>query len=104
MTITTFARLEVSDVFRDSQNSQTLVRLNSKPGFESLEIGEKIALIFALESAEGGTDVKTYAENNAITAEFFHERHSCFCAGNDEFCTYLNPPPTKCLTIFLQIF
>ena len=75
--VTTFARLEVSDIFRDNQNSQTLVRLNSKPEFESLDVGDKIALIFALESAAGGTDVKNYAENNAITAEFFHERHSC---------------------------
>ena len=102
VTVKTFARLEVTDVYRDPRSAKTLVRLNSKPGFESFPLDAKIALMFALESAPGGTNIKDYADNNAITVKFYHERHPCFCAGNTDLCSYLDPPPTKCKGCFLS--
>ncbi|CAG5084610.1 Oidioi.mRNA.OKI2018_I69.PAR.g10690.t1.cds [Oikopleura dioica] len=104
VTVKTFARLEVTDVYRDPRSAKTLVRLNSKPGFESFPLDSKIALMFALESAPGGTNIKDYADNNAISVKFYHERHPCFCAGNTDLCSYLVPPPTKFASFNIQVF
>ena len=101
VSVKTFARLEVTDIYRDPRSAKTLVRLNSKPGFESFPLDSKIALMFTLESTPGGTNIKDYADNNAITVKFYHERHPCFCAGNTDLCNYLVPPPTKCKGSYL---
>jgi hypothetical protein len=98
VSVSAFARLEVSQTFRDSRSGKTFVRLNSKPGFESFPLDTKMGVIFSLESPVGGTNVKDYADNNAITVKFYHERHPCFCAGNTDLCDYLVPEPTKCKT------
>ena len=61
ITIKTFARFEVQDIYRDSLTKQSFVMLSSRDEFDELSIGQKFNVMFGIQTT--ATNAKELVEN-----------------------------------------
>ena len=61
LTIETFARFDVSDIYLDETTNQSFVMMTSAQSHEKLEIGQKFDLVFGIRTEE--TNAKDFVEN-----------------------------------------
>lgn len=104
VTFETFARLEVTSIYRDTAGNKTIVLLSSRDAAASLSKNDRFDLTFGMRSAEGGTNMKQFVEEKNYKLRFFDERQTHWCPGNSDLEAILSPSPNLFGSFNIQVF
>jgi hypothetical protein len=98
--ISTFVRYKIVSLFRDVQNSKTMIMLNSEG---AIQAGDKFYIMLQLRGG-GPTNVKEYVTNTNLKIHYYAEQHSCWCPGNEDFCDHKSPTGATFSSFNIQVF